>query len=61
MYQVNDKVRDEDGNIGIIEEADDPHNIVVRYLPTEESLGGVGLYCVVEGCKLYTYLEIIKP
>ncbi len=50
-----DSVKDKDGNIGSIVNADDPHNIEVVYYT-----GGSGLYCMVEGCPHYDKLSISK-
>ena len=42
------KVIDNDGDIGIVTECEDAHNIMVEY-----ENGGKGLHCLVEGCELY--------
>lgn len=42
------KVIDNDGDIGIITQCEDPHNVIIRY-----DNEGVGIYCLVEGCELF--------
>jgi hypothetical protein len=39
------KVMDDEGNIGIVKEHDDIHNVLVKF-----KNGGSGLHCLVEGC-----------
>ena len=40
------QVVDKEGDVGIVKEANDPHNIVVDF-----GNGGSGLYCLVIGCE----------
>lgn len=40
------RVQDDNGNVGLVKECDDMHNIFVEY-----DTGGSGYYCVVIGCK----------
>ncbi len=42
------KVIDGDGDIGIITESQDAHNVIVEY-----ENGGKGIHCLVEGCELF--------
>lgn len=37
-------VQDEDGDVGTVKECGDIHNVIVEYE------GGLGLYCLLEGC-----------
>ena len=46
------KVKDEDGNVGIITLCKDIHNISVKYTNSE---GGYGLYCIDPKCKTPIY------
>jgi len=45
-FKKGQRVIDEDGNFGTIIEADDKHNIYVRY----DNGKGFGLYCVDPEC-----------
>ena len=42
------KVIDGDGDIGIITECEDAHNVIVQY-----ENEGVGIHCLVEDCELF--------
>lgn len=44
--KIGMEVMNEYGDIGIITECDDPHNILVEY-----GNGGKGLYCLVPNCE----------
>ena len=46
--RVGMKVIDNDGDIGIITQCEDPHNVIIRY-----DNEGVGIYCLVESCELF--------
>ena len=39
------RVQDNEGNVGIVKECEDIHNVLVEY-----DNGGSGLHCLVEGC-----------
>ena len=52
--QVGGKVVDDDGYIGVVIEASDPHNIFVKY-----DNGGSGYYCIVPSCAEYDPLRLI--
>lgn len=47
-----DLVQDKDGNIGIITEFKNEHNVFVRYL----SCNGAGMYCINKDCAEYDSL-----
>lgn len=42
------KVIDNDGDIGIITECEDAHNVIVEY-----ENEGKGIHCLAEGCELF--------
>lgn len=44
--EIGMEVMDEHGDIGIVTECDDPHNILVEY-----GNGGKGLYCLSPNCE----------
>ena len=53
--KIGMQVMDDNGDIGVITECEDQHNILVEY-----GNGGKGLYCLVEDCEegsdnLYIY------
>ena len=52
--KLGGRVKDKDGDIGIVVANDDHHNIEVEF-----SGGGDGFYCIVEGCKDYEKLFIL--
>lgn len=45
--KIGMKVMDDDGDIGIIKECDDAHNVLVEF-PN----GGTGIYCLVSNCEV---------
>ena len=49
MIKEGIKVVDNEGIVGIVKDASDPHNIFVKYT----SHKGSGFYCIVEGCDEY--------
>lgn len=49
------KVQDKDGDIGIITEIEDIHNIYV-----DLDNGGKAIYCMDKNCDTYENLKIIK-
>jgi preprotein translocase subunit YajC len=42
------KVIDNEGDIGVITECEDAHNVIVEY-----ENEGKGIHCLVEGCELF--------
>lgn len=55
QFPIGTRVIDEDGNIGVIEEVRDLHNISVKY-----ENGGYGIHCQIEGCDFYDPIKILN-
>ena len=54
--KVGDKVINKDGDIGIVVNMENLHDVEVEYLG-----GGVGLYCIDKECPDYEGLELYNP
>jgi len=52
--EKGDRVIDDAGNVGIVCDSTDPHNIYVEY---ENENGGGGYYCIVPSCAEYDPLR----
>lgn len=44
---VGMKIIDEDGDVGLISECTDPHNVIVEFINN----GSKGFYCLIENCE----------
>jgi hypothetical protein len=53
-------VIDTDGITGHVVDCTDPHNVQVSYIPRGCITGGIGIYCIVEKCREYNPLYILK-
>ncbi len=54
--EIGDKVKDLDGNVGIVVNCSDIHNVEVKINGQED----VSLFCLDENCDYYDYLVIIE-
>ena len=54
--EVNERVRDREGDEGRVKSSHDLHNIEVEF-----DNGGFGLFCLVEGCPERHYGDVLEP